>query len=101
VSSLSDLLNSSESWESFAQSAHGQPHLARHVGALPHPAAPLLERFRETGVPVVSLDEPWPTSKVLQVAAKGAHKSARDHASFAQEKRWPILSRVVSSCACP
>jgi hypothetical protein len=46
----------------------------------------LLERFRETGVPVVSLDEPWPTSKVLQVAAKGAHKSAREHAAFAREE---------------
>ena len=59
VQSLSTKLATSSSWESFATQARGRAHLAEGIHLLDHPAAPLLARFRDHGVPVVLSDEAW------------------------------------------
>ena len=55
------------------------------VGRLPHPAAPLLEQFRNTGV-AVPLQGQWTQDDNDQAIKRGPHASAHLHTKFLREE---------------
>ena len=80
------LLHASPSWESFVQAHRGPSLLSEAVQHLPHPAAPLLHRIRTEGVPVTMADAEWSSEQIHNMARRGPHKSAMDHAAFVREE---------------
>ena len=67
--------------------------------SLPHPAAPLLDNLWSEGVPVTMAGEDWSADKIQDMARRGPHKSAKDHAvfvrdemaRFAEQGLWAVL----------
>ena len=59
ASDLSDALNVASSWEEFVGSFRGPSYLSPLVDKLDHPAAPLLSKWRDEGVPVQTTVESW------------------------------------------
>jgi hypothetical protein len=64
----------------------GRSDIPDTVGSLPHRAAPLLDRIRRGGVPVVLKSEPWSLDKLDECYARGAHTSANDYGVFLEEE---------------
>jgi hypothetical protein len=93
------LMHLSSSWESFVQAYRGPSLLSTAVKYLPHPAAPLLDNIRSEGVPVTMSGDEWSAEKIQEMARRGPHKSAKDHAlfirdemaSFAEQGFWVVL----------
>ena len=69
-------------WHATIVKLRGRSNLHPHVRDLSHPAAPLLDRMRRNGVPVVIRSPPWTPSMKQARFARGPHKSARDYAEF-------------------
>ena len=63
VNELSELYTNAPSWASFVEAFRGRSYLAENVGKLPHPAAPLLDKWRIEGVPILSSAKPWTTEE--------------------------------------
>ena len=59
VSDLSDALNVASSWEEFVGSFRGSSYLSPLVDELDHPAASLLSKWHNEGVPVQTTVESW------------------------------------------
>lgn len=59
---------------------------ANDIDKLPHPAAPLLDRMSEKGVPAVLKSEPWSQELLDERAKRGCHTSANDYVDFLQEE---------------
>jgi hypothetical protein len=64
----------------------GQNNIPLDIAHLPHPAAPLLDRIRRTGVPVVLSSTPWSRSTLDERLMRGAHQSATDYTAFLHEE---------------
>ena len=47
------------SWEDFVKQFRGPSYLSENLDSLDHPAAVLLKLWKDLGVPVHSLSEPW------------------------------------------
>ena len=86
VSDLSDALNGGCSWEQFVGSFRGPSCLSPLVNKLDHPAAPLLSKWRDEGVPVQTTIESWTAKQKDEGIARGCHHSANEHADFLQEE---------------
>ena len=69
-------------WHATITKLRGRSNLHPQVKDLNHPAAPLLDRMRRNGVPVVLKSAPWSPSMKQARFARGPHKSARDYAEF-------------------
>ena len=59
VRNLSQSLHDAGSWEDFLRSFKDRSYLSPSVGDIDHPAAKLLQRWREDGVPVNTSSPPW------------------------------------------
>lgn len=81
-----DVLKHSVSWHHFVRTIRQRYHLHVDLATLDHPAAPLLFRFRNSGVPVVTSDTPWSKEHVDSLAARGPHSSTLEHNSFVREE---------------
>jgi hypothetical protein len=86
VVSAVQLLHASPSWDSFVQAYRGPSLLSAAVRHVPHPAAPLLHNIRSEGVPVTMSGDKWSPAKIRDMARRGPHKSAKDHAAFVREE---------------
>jgi hypothetical protein len=93
------LLDSCSSWDEFAMSVHGPPHLQPTVGQVPHPAADFLASVHDHGVPVLFDDPDWTLAQLDAAVAKGCNHSAIEHKDFIAEEMlefskdgfWTIL----------
>ena len=69
-------------WHTAINTLRGRSNLHPDVKKLPHPAAPLLDRMRRNGVPVVIQTAPW-TAEMRQARLnRGPHKSALEYSEF-------------------
>ena len=93
VRELSDLYANAPSWTEFVESFRGRSYLAETVGNLPHPAAPLLDKWRLEGVPILSTSEPWSTEDKDTRFERGCHPSALEHADFLREEFAEFIER--------
>ena len=59
VAELIASFESAGSWEEFVTTFRGHSYLADDLQDLPHPAAPILKMWQESGVPVHTKTEPW------------------------------------------
>ena len=99
VRSLASAFASSASWESFIQEYRGPSYLSSELDQVDHPAAALLRRWRDEGVPVHTSSPPWTLAQKDACIQRGCHKSAKDHSSFLREelaefmesKSWMVL----------
>ena len=73
-------------WHATIVELRGRSDLHPLVKELPHPAAPLLDRLRKNGAPVVLKSPPWSPAVKQARFLRGPHKSALEHSEFlAQE----------------
>ena len=87
------------SWEEFVGSFRGSSYLSPLVDELDHPAASLLSKWRDEGVPVQTTVESWTAEQKDEGIARGCHHSANEHADFLREemadnienKFWMVL----------
>ena len=86
VSELISSLESSSSWDEFVNTFRGHSYLADDLQDLPHPAAPILKMWQQSGVPVHSKTEPWTSQQKDEAVARGCHPSASVHAEFVRDE---------------
>lgn len=99
VTSTVSRLRSATSWESFVAQERGGSHFQPGLQNLDHPAGTCLASSHERGVPVKFDDAPWTQDRKDEVASRGCHYSATQHASFiaeemmefARDGHWVIL----------
>ena len=92
-------MNVASSWEEFVGSFPGPSYLSPLVDKLDHPAASLLSKWRDEGVPVQTTVESWTAKQKDEGTARGCHHSADEHAEFLREemadnienKFWMVL----------
>ena len=97
VSDLADALNVASSWEEFVGSFRGPSYLSPLVDELDHPAASLLSKWRDEGVPVQTTVESWTAEQKDEGIARGCHHSANKHADL----KWLTTLRTSSGWCCP
>ena len=73
-------------WHATITELRGRSNLHPRVRDLDHPAAPLLDRMRRNGVPVVIRSPPWTPHMKQARFIRGPHKSALDYAEFLAEE---------------
>ena len=76
VSKLSRMLESSTDWESFVQQFRGRSYLSDDIDTVPHEAAPLLRKWKDEGIPVLTSEEPWSLQTKDERLSRGCHLSA-------------------------
>ena len=86
VSQLVVSLKSAASWEEFVEAFRGHSYLADDLQDLPHPAAPILQDWQESGVPAHTKTEPWSLEQKDEAVARGCHPSATAHAEFVRDE---------------
>ncbi len=69
-------------WHAAITVLRGRSNLHPNVKELPHPAAPLLDRMRRNGVPVVLQSSPWTEVEKQSRFIRGPHKSALEYSEF-------------------
>ena len=95
VRNLSESFHKAGSWEAFLQSFKDRSYLSPTVGDIDHPAAKLLQRWREEGVPVNTSSPPWSVDQKDKCIRRGCHPSATKHAPFLRE---PCVSSIRQWC---
>ena len=93
VSSLCESFTASSSWQDFVDTFRGRSYLSPDVSSVDHPAAPLLDKWRLEGVPVLSSAEPWSLEELDARLERGCHPSACEHASFLREEFAEFIER--------
>ena len=99
VSQLISKFHSSSSWEAFVNEFRGRSYLATELDNIEHPAAELLQKWRDEGVPALSDSPPWTKEQKDHCIQRGCHQSAKEHAEFLREemaefiesKFWVVL----------
>ena len=99
VSQLCKSLSEASSWETFVDEFRGPSYLSSRLDALDHPAAPLLQRWRDEGVPAKTMSEPWTREQLDACVERGCHFSATQHsefmrdelATFVEDRFWVVL----------
>lgn len=86
VQSLSQQLLAADSWESFVNSFRGPSYLAEGVHSIDHPAARLLQAWKEEGVPAMSSEPNWTLERKDHCIERGCHRSAIEHSDFLREE---------------
>ena len=86
VRDLCSKFEQAESWESFVHEFRGPSYLSSEIDDLEHPAAPLLQQWRDEGVPARSTDAPWTVEQKDTCVQRGCHKSANEHRDFIREE---------------
>lgn len=82
------------SWAAFEASTRDPINdFHPEVGALPHPAATLMERLRTEGARSIAKGPPWSTEQLHDAVTRGAHKSAKDHIPFLREEFTDMLQK--------
>ena len=87
------------SWEEFVSNFRGPSYLAEALNDVNHPAAELLQRWRDEGVPVHTSSLPWTDEQKDECINRGCHVSATRHSEFLREdfadsiesKFWMVL----------
>ena len=82
MNELVSQFESSSSWEDFVTSFRGEPYLAKDLDQVDHPAAALLRKWRDNGVPVHTSTPPWTLEQKDAAVLQGCHRSSNDHADF-------------------
>lgn len=59
VSSMSEKYKNSPTWKAFADQIHGRSYLSERIDDIDHPAKPVLQAYRDLGVPVHVTGEDW------------------------------------------
>ena len=86
VGKLATSFDESSSWESFVTGFRGRSYLAPNVEQVQHPAAELLAKWRDEGVPAMTSSEPWPIEDLDLRIERGCHHSAVEHSKFLREE---------------
>ena len=82
VSELSASLRRSTDWASFVRDFRGRSYLSEDLDDLQHPAAPLLRKWRDKGVPAGTNSQPWDATRLDHCIQRGCHPSATMHQDF-------------------
>jgi len=91
VRRLSSDLSSSLSWEDFVRDLCGRSYLSAGLEGIDHPAIPLLQHWRDYGVPVLSSEDPWSVKTKDQCILQGCHQSATLHSDFLREEMTEFI----------
>ena len=99
VRQLCSAFTSSTSWEAFVDDFRGPSYLSTELDSLDHPAADLLRKWRDEGVPAESNSPPWTLEQKDECIRRGCHHSANEHsdfireemADFIEDKFWAVL----------
>ena len=86
VQQLSEALAAHASWEDFVEDFRGRSYLSPTVETINHPAAQLLRRWRDEGVPASTTNEAWTLKQKDLCVQRGCHISATLHADFLREE---------------
>ena len=86
VRQLSAAYETAPSWESFVTEFRGRSYLAPMLEQLDHPAAELLCRWRNDGVPAETDSSPWTDDQKDLCIQRGCHLSAKEHSSFLRDE---------------
>jgi hypothetical protein len=86
VCELANAFSNSTSWEDFVTKLRGPSYLATELDHIEHPAAKLLQLWRDYGVPAETTSEPWSMDQKDACIRRGCHKSAKDHEAFLREE---------------
>ena len=70
------------SWEEFVTDFRGSSYLSAELDNVGHPAAPVLRRWRDHGVPVHTTSPPWTAEQKEECIRRGCHRSANLHSDF-------------------
>ena len=103
VRQLCEKFTSAESWEAFVNAFRGPSYLSSELDDLDHPAAALLRKWRDEGVPAETYSKPWTREQKDECIARGCHYSANEHADFIREEMagfledrfWMVLPYVT------
>ena len=96
---LSQQFAANASWESFVHDFRGRSYLSPTVETIDHPAAQLLRRWRDKGVPASTTNPAWTLDQKDHCVQQGCHISAALHADFLRQemaefiesKFWVVL----------
>lgn len=99
VRGLVDAFRHSPSWETFVNDHRGPSYLAPELDHVDHPAAELLRKWRDEGVPAESTSLPWTSDQKDRCIHRGCHESANEHSEFLRDemaefidaKSWLVL----------
>jgi hypothetical protein len=86
VSQLCTSLSEAPSWEAFVNEFRGPSYLSSRLDSVDHPAAPLLRKWRDEGVPANTTAEPWTLEQKDACIERGCHYSATQHAEFMRDE---------------
>ena len=92
VESFSELLDSSSSWEDFVHRARNRSCLSKGVRDIPHPAAPLLETFRQQGAPAAFVD-PWTVARTDAAVAINGYASTLRFQGFLEQEMVDMIKQ--------
>jgi hypothetical protein len=70
----------------------GRSYLAAKLDNMEHPAAGLLCKWRDNGVPAQTADEPWSLSERDSCVKRGCHQSATKQAPFLDEEMAKFIN---------
>ena len=99
VSEAHNRLTACDSFEDFICQSRGPSDLHPNVEHIRHPAATLLQEYRDDGVDFCTSSPLWTKEQVAQALQRGAHQSAKQHLDFVREdfvdmirkKYWVVL----------
>ena len=74
------------SWEDFVAKFRGRSYLSPNLQDVDHPAIPLLQHWRDHGVPVQSSSPSWTLEQKQECIQRGCHYSATEHSAFLREE---------------
>ena len=93
VANFCSSLDAAASWEEFAHHVHGRSYLSENIDHIDHPARPLLQAYRDDGVPVFVHGEDWTPEFVQECLRRGAHPSAIEHMDFLRDEMADFCER--------
>ena len=68
------------------QQFRGRSYLSDDIDTVPHEAAPLLRKWKDEGIPVLTSEEPWSLQTKDERLARGCHLSAQENSDFLREE---------------
>ena len=89
---FTSIFDSSISWEDFIARVRHRSCLAQAVCDLPHPAAPLLATFKQTGAPA-NFQRPWSLRQKDKAVATNGYASTRNYQGFLETELVDMIQK--------
>ena len=83
------------SWDRLFHHVKGRSNLTSHLRRLSHRAAPFLDRYARSGVPVVLSSAPWTLQQKDEAMQRGNHPSVLAFEDFIREEMTDMRSKGI------